>query len=121
MRSPFRTGLTAASAALALALPAATLAATTAAAAPEAPDRPLLAGVDCEGWVHNNDPLTGGVDCTNNTGGNVAIRVELTCSWAPDVTGDWVVVPPGQVGESRANCAFWAQGIDHVGWDVEPR
>ncbi|GAA2751674.1 hypothetical protein [Kitasatospora cinereorecta] len=76
-------------------------------------------GLDCRTWIHNNDPLYGGVDCTNNTGAAVTFHANIVCGWAPDVTGNSVTVAPGQVGESSGHCAFYSTGIGSIGWTVE--
>ncbi|MFD9126295.1 hypothetical protein [Kitasatospora sp. NPDC059571] len=107
--------LTATAAALLLALAPA----LPAAAAPAPAARAALSGLDCTTWIHNNDPLTGGVDCANNTGGTVTFHADITCGWAPDVTGNSETVAPGGVGESRGTCAFYSTGIGHIGWTVE--
>ena len=76
-------------------------------------------GLDCTTWVHSIDPLTGGVDCRNNTGAPVRFHADIVCGWAPDVSGTSVTVQPGQVGESSGHCAIYSSGIGHIGWTVE--
>ncbi|RKE18317.1 hypothetical protein [Streptomyces sp. TLI_171] len=104
-----------------LSLAAALIAAGTvlpAAAAPAAPAA-IRSGLDCTTWVHNNDPLYGGVDCQNNTGGPITFHADIVCGLAPDVTGNSVTVQPGRVEESSGHCAFYSTGIGHIGWTVE--
>jgi hypothetical protein len=106
------------------ALPLAVALAVPAAARPLAPRGPFrtlapAAALDCTTWIHNNDPLTGGVDCTNDSGGPVTFHANIVCGWAPDVTGNSATVQPGQVGESSGHCAFYSTGIGGIGWTVE--
>ncbi|GAA4884948.1 hypothetical protein [Kitasatospora terrestris] len=114
---PART-LLALAAAATLTTTAAALPATGTAAAAAAPPR-IAAGLDCTTWIHNNDPLYGGVDCANNTGGPVTVHADIVCGLAPDVTGNSVTIQPGRVGESSGHCAFYSTGIGHIGWTVE--
>ncbi|MFD7642789.1 hypothetical protein ACFV4P_19240 [Kitasatospora sp. NPDC059795] len=79
----------------------------------------VRSGLDCLTWVHNNDPLTGGVDCTNNTGAPITFHADIVCGLAPDVTGTSVTAQPGQTQESAGHCAFYSSGIGHIGWTVE--
>ncbi|MFE2348908.1 MULTISPECIES: hypothetical protein [Kitasatospora] len=99
--------------ALGTALPA------SAAPAPAAAVKSVRSGLDCTTWIHNNDPLTGGVDCTNNTGAAITFHADIVCGWAPDVTGNSVTAQPGQTQESSGHCAFYSTGIGHIGWTVE--
>ncbi|MFF2818361.1 hypothetical protein ACFVT9_22910 [Kitasatospora cineracea] len=99
--------------ALGTALPA------SAAPAPAAAVKSVRSGLDCITWIHNNDPLTGGVDCTNNTGAAITFHADIVCGWAPDVTGNSVTAQPGQTQESSGHCAFYSTGIGHIGWTVE--
>ncbi|GHE03228.1 hypothetical protein [Streptomyces alanosinicus] len=75
--------------------------------------------VDCQGWVHNNDPDVGIAGCTNNTDHAITFRAEIVCGWAPDVSGNWVTLDPGQYGESNGNCAFYSSGVGSVGWTIQ--
>ncbi|MER5639664.1 hypothetical protein ABT095_22230 [Kitasatospora sp. NPDC002227] len=102
-----------------LAAALALLPALPAGAAGPAPASSRLAGLDCTTWIHNNDPLHGGVDCSNNTDGTITFHADITCGWAPDVTGNSATVAPGEVGESSGTCAFYSTGIGHIGWTVE--
>jgi hypothetical protein len=97
------------SAGLLAAIPAATATASTAESSTATAD-----DVSCYTGIHNNDPLTGFVGCTNNSGGPVVFRVELVCGWAPDISGDWVRLEPGQSGQSIARCAFYSSGIGEI-------
>lgn len=81
--------------------------------------RSVRSGLDCTTWIHNNDPLYGGVDCTNNTGSPVTFHADIVCGWAPDVTGNSVTAYPGQTQESSGHCAIYSSGIGHIGWTVE--
>jgi hypothetical protein len=90
-----------------------------AAAAPGGAARTVRSGLDCTTWIHNNDPLTGGVDCENDTGATLTFHADIVCGLAPDVTGNSETVAPGGVGESRGTCAFYSSGIGHIGWTVE--
>ncbi|MFB7946514.1 hypothetical protein [Kitasatospora phosalacinea] len=101
----------AALAALATALPAA--------AAPAPAARAVRSGLDCTTWIHNNDPLYGGVDCTNNTGGPITFHADIVCGRAFDVTGNSVTAQPGRTEESSGHCAIYSTGIGHIGWTVE--
>ncbi|MER5867518.1 hypothetical protein [Kitasatospora sp. NPDC002040] len=80
---------------------------------------PRLSGLDCTTWVHNNDPLYGGVTCANNTGGTITFHADIVCGRALDVTGNSVTVAPGRVDQSTGHCAFYSTGIGHIGWTVE--
>ncbi|MFJ1757126.1 hypothetical protein [Kitasatospora sp. NPDC088134] len=102
-----------------LSLATALVAVGTALPASAAPVESVRSGLDCTTWVHNNDPLYGGVDCRNNTGGPVTFHANIVCGWAPDVTGNSVTVQPGRVGESSGHCAFYSTGIGGIGWTVE--
>jgi hypothetical protein len=93
-------------------------AAVPAGAAGAAPARPA-GGLDCTTWIHNDDPLTGGVDCRNDTGAPVRFHADIVCGWAPDVSGTSVTAQPGQVEESAGHCAIYSTGIGHIGWTVE--
>ncbi|MFG2698811.1 hypothetical protein [Kitasatospora sp. NPDC048407] len=79
----------------------------------------VRSGLDCTTWVHENDPLTGGVLCTNNTGAPIAFHADIVCGLAPDVSGTSVTAQPGQTQESAGHCAFYSSGIGHIGWTVE--
>ncbi|MEV4558492.1 hypothetical protein AB0K51_16090 [Kitasatospora sp. NPDC049285] len=79
----------------------------------------VRSGLDCYTWVHNNDDLYGGVDCTNNTGAPVTFHADIVCGLAPDVTGNSVTAQPGRTEESSGHCAFYSTGIGHIGWTVE--
>ncbi|RPE35582.1 hypothetical protein [Kitasatospora cineracea] len=100
--------------ALGTALPASAAPAPAAAAV-----KSVRSGLDCTTWIHNNDPLYGGVDCTNNTGGPITFHADIVCGWAPDVTGNSVTAWPGQTQESSGHCAIYSTGIGHIGWTVE--
>jgi hypothetical protein len=77
------------------------------------------AGVDCWGGVHNNDTHLGIAGCTNNTGGWIKFRADVTCDWAPDVSGAEVLVAPnGGYNQSKATCAVYSSGVGHVGWTI---
>jgi hypothetical protein len=76
-------------------------------------------GLDCTTWIHNNDPLTGGVDCTNNTSTPLTFHADIVCGWAPDVQGNSVTAQPGRTAESSGHCAIYSTGIGHIGWTVE--
>ncbi|ANP51708.1 putative small secreted protein [Streptomyces griseochromogenes] len=75
--------------------------------------------VDCDGWVHNNDPDVGIAGCQNNTDHTVTFRAEIVCGTAPDVSGDWVTLNPGQYSESTGSCAFYSTGVGSVGWTIQ--
>ncbi|WP_247697050.1 hypothetical protein [Streptomyces sp. b94] len=90
-----------------------------AAPAQAAPSAPAAAGVDCDGWVHNNNPDHGIAGCSNNTGRTVTFRAEVVCGWAPDVSGQWVTLAPGQYGESSGVCAIYSSGVGSVGWTIQ--
>jgi hypothetical protein len=77
------------------------------------------ASVDCDGWVHNNNPDHGIAGCTNNTDRTITFRAEVVCGWAPDVSGQWVTLAPGQYGESSGVCAFYSTGVGSVGWTIQ--
>ncbi|WP_406142253.1 hypothetical protein [Streptomyces sp. NBC_01089] len=77
------------------------------------------ATLECNTWVHHNDPLAGGVDCTNRSAGPVTFHANIICGVAPDVTGNSVTLRPGQVGESSGHCAFYSTGIGGISWTVE--
>jgi hypothetical protein len=77
------------------------------------------AGVDCDGWVHNNNPDHGIAGCTNNTDRAITFRAEVVCGWAPDVSGQWVTLAPGQYGESSGVCAIYSSGVGSVGWTIQ--
>ncbi|RAJ30347.1 hypothetical protein K353_06495 [Kitasatospora sp. SolWspMP-SS2h] len=79
----------------------------------------VRSGLDCTTWIHHNDPLYGGVDCTNNTGSPVTFHADIVCGWAPDVTGNSVTALPGRTEESSGHCAVYSSGIGHIGWTVE--
>ncbi|MEU7058139.1 hypothetical protein [Streptomyces sp. NPDC046197] len=108
------TGLATTLSALALSLGGIALPAQAAQVAQAARD-----GVDCDGWVHNNDPNEGIAGCTNNTGRTITFRAEIVCGWAPDVSGQWVTLAPGQYGESTGVCAFYSTGVGSVGWTIQ--
>ncbi|WP_455361924.1 hypothetical protein [Streptomyces sp. SYSU K21746] len=93
------------------------LAGTTPAPAHAAPSRAL--GVDCDGYVHHNNPDHGIAACKNNTDRTITFRAEVVCGRAPDVSGDWVTLPPGGYGESNGICAFYSSGVGAVGWTIE--
>ncbi|WP_405914166.1 hypothetical protein OG760_35440 [Streptomyces sp. NBC_00963] len=80
--------------------------------------RAPAATMDCNTWVHHNDSLYGGVDCTNRSAGPVTFHANIICGMAPDVTGNSVTVQPGQVGESSGHCAFYSTGIGGISWTV---
>ncbi len=88
-------------------------------AAPAAPSAPAPEGVDCNGWVHNNNPDHGIAGCSNNTGRTVTFRAEIVCGRAPDVSGQWVTLAPGQYGESSGVCAIYSSGVGSVGWTIQ--
>ncbi|EFE70197.1 hypothetical protein [Streptomyces viridosporus] len=88
-----------------------------AAPAQAAPSAPL--GVDCDGRVHHNNPDHGIVGCKNNTAGTITFRAEIVCGRAPDVSGQWVTLRPGQYGESSGVCAFYSSGVGSVGWTIK--
>ncbi|MCP3817292.1 hypothetical protein NLX86_03805 [Streptomyces sp. A3M-1-3] len=88
-----------------------------AAAHQAAPSRAL--GVDCDGYVHNNNPDHGIAACTNNTDRTITFRAEVVCGRAPDVSGDWVTLAPGGYGESNGICAFYSSGVGAVGWTIQ--
>jgi len=75
--------------------------------------------VDCDGWVHNNNPDHGIAGCHNNTDRTVTFRAEIVCGWAPDVSGQWVTLAPGQYGESSGVCAIYSSGVGSVGWTIQ--
>lgn len=75
--------------------------------------------VDCDGWVHNNNPDHGIAGCQNNTDRTVTFRAEVVCGWAPDVSGQWVTLAPGQYGESSGVCAVYSSGVGSVGWTIQ--
>lgn len=75
--------------------------------------------VDCDGWVHNNNPDHGIAGCQNNTDHNVTFRAEIVCGWAPDVSGQWVTLSPGQYSESSGVCAIYSTGVGSVGWTIQ--
>lgn len=75
--------------------------------------------VDCDGWVHNNDPDVGIAGCQNNSDHTVTFRAEIVCGRAPDVSGNWVTLNPGQYGESTGSCAFYSTGVGSVGWTIQ--
>ncbi|MGC9439551.1 hypothetical protein [Streptomyces sp. WG5] len=77
------------------------------------------AGVDCEGWVHNNNPDHGIVGCSNHTDRTVTFRAEIVCGRAPDVSGQWVTLAPGRYGESSGVCAIYSSGVGSVGWTIQ--
>ncbi|MBT2422536.1 hypothetical protein J7F01_31425 [Streptomyces sp. ISL-22] len=82
--------------------------------------RPAAVGtVDCDGWVHNNNPDHGIAGCKNNTDRTVTFRAEIVCGWAPDVSGQWVTLAPGQYGESSGVCAIYSSGVGSVGWTIQ--
>ncbi|AQS71787.1 hypothetical protein [Streptomyces pactum] len=83
-----------------------------------APAGPAAAGVDCDGWVHNNNPDHGIAGCANHTDRTVTFRAEVVCGWAPDVSGQWVTLAPGQYGESSGVCAIYSSGVGGVGWTI---
>ncbi|MFI7408486.1 hypothetical protein ACIBU0_07440 [Streptomyces sp. NPDC049627] len=74
--------------------------------------------VDCSGSVHGIDGR-GIATCSNNSDRTIRFRAEVVCGLAPDVSGDWVTVNPGQVGQSSATCAWYSSGVGSVGWTVE--
>ncbi|WP_395574708.1 hypothetical protein [Streptomyces sp. BK79] len=108
-------GLAAAVSALALTTAGLAVPAQAAQAAPSA----AAAGVDCDGWVHNNNPDHGIAGCSNNTDRTVTFRAEVVCGWAPDVSGQWVTLAPGQYGESSGVCAIYSSGVGSVGWTIQ--
>ncbi|MGW4382701.1 hypothetical protein [Kitasatospora sp. NPDC004531] len=79
----------------------------------------VRSGLDCTTWIHNNDPLTGGVTCTNNTGSSITFHADIVCGLAPDVSGTSVTAQPGRTEQSAGHCAFYSSGIGHIGWTVE--
>ncbi|WP_432093773.1 hypothetical protein [Streptomyces sp. bgisy100] len=76
-------------------------------------------GVDCDGWTHANNPDHGIAGCTNNTDHPVTFRAEIVCGRAPDVSGQWVTLAPGQYSESQGVCAFYSSGVGRVGWTIQ--
>ncbi|KUL20542.1 hypothetical protein [Streptomyces regalis] len=78
-----------------------------------------VGSVDCDGWVHNNNPDHGIAGCQNNTDRTVTFRAEVVCGWAPDVSGQWVTLAPGQYGDSSGVCAIYSSGVGSVGWTIE--
>ncbi|MFI6007476.1 hypothetical protein ACIBAG_01400 [Streptomyces sp. NPDC051243] len=75
--------------------------------------------VDCDGRVHHNNPDHGIVGCKNNSDRTVTFRAEIVCGRAPDVSGQWVTIAPGQYDESSGVCAFYSSGVGSVGWTIE--
>ncbi|MFI6206863.1 hypothetical protein ACIBAI_10705 [Streptomyces sp. NPDC051041] len=75
--------------------------------------------VDCDGWVHHNNPDHGIAGCRNNTGRTITFRAEVVCGRAPDVSGQWVTLAPGRYGESSGVCAFYSSGVGRVGWTIQ--
>ncbi|MFE0811474.1 hypothetical protein ACFW4M_27300 [Streptomyces sp. NPDC058794] len=102
-----------------LAATASALALTAAGFAGPAQGAPTAAGVDCDGWVHNNNPDHGIAGCSNNTDRTITFRAEVVCGWAPDVSGQWVTLAPGQYGESSGVCAIYSSGVGSVGWTIQ--
>ncbi|WP_031223713.1 hypothetical protein [Streptomyces roseochromogenus] len=102
---------------LATAISAAAL--TVAGVAVPAQAAPAQGTVDCDGWVHNNDSDVGIAGCQNNTDHAVTFRAEIVCGWAPDVSGNWVTLNPGEYGESTGSCAFYSTGVGSVGWTIQ--
>ncbi|NUP18143.1 MAG: hypothetical protein HOZ81_19065 [Streptomyces sp.] len=84
-----------------------------------APAQAAAGTVDCHGVVHNNNPNHGIAGCQNNTDHNVTFRAEIVCGLAPDVSGDWVTLVPGQYSESSGVCAFYSSGVGSVGWTIQ--
>jgi hypothetical protein len=83
-------------------------------------DVTTMAGtVDCDGWVHNNNPDHGIAGCKNNTDRTITFRAEVVCGWAPDVSGQWVTLAPGGYGESSGVCAIYSSGVGSVGWTIQ--
>ncbi|WP_093904159.1 hypothetical protein [Streptomyces sp. cf386] len=84
-----------------------------------APAMALAGTVDCDGWVHNNNPDHGIAGCKNNTDRTVTFRAEVVCGRAFDVSGQWVTLAPGQYNESSAVCPIYSTGVGGVGWTIE--
>ncbi|MCF2436374.1 hypothetical protein LV779_26585 [Streptomyces thinghirensis] len=81
-----------------------------------APSAPAAAGVDCDGWVHNNNPDHGIAGCSNNTDHRHLPR-RGRLGWAPDVSGQWVTLAPGRARQSwasaRSALGGRQRGLDH--------
>lgn len=114
--SIFAAGLATTVSALALTFGASAAAARAAAAGDAAA---MVGTVDCDGWVHNNNPDHGIAGCKNNTDRTVTFRAEVVCGWAPDVSGQWVTLAPGQYSESSGVCAIYSSGVGSVGWSIQ--
>lgn len=58
------------------------------------PISPEASSVTCDSWIENT---YGKASCWGNLYGGYA-RIKVVCSawWDPDVTGDWVYIPPGK-------------------------
>ncbi|MFE5816217.1 hypothetical protein ACFQ6S_22855 [Streptomyces sp. NPDC056479] len=69
--------------------------------------------VDCRGAVHGVDTDRGIASCTNNSDRTIRFRAEVVCGRAPDVSGDWVTLNPGQWGQSSATCAWYRRSDPH--------
>lgn len=59
----------------------------------------------------------GGADCTNNTTQVVAFRAVVVCGLAPDQTGPWKTLSPGQSGHSNSPCPDYSSGVGSVSWE----
>ncbi|MEV0224444.1 hypothetical protein [Streptomyces sp. NPDC050704] len=79
-----------------------------------APVHAAAQDVSCDTGVSESDDLEGYAGCTNNTAGPIEFRVEIVCGLAPDVTGDWVRLEPGQSNQSVAHCAIYSSGPGEV-------
>ncbi|MGP3998980.1 hypothetical protein [Streptomyces sp. 8N706] len=75
--------------------------------------------VDCDGWTHANNPDHGIAGCKNNTDHPVTFRAEIVCGLAPDVSGQWVTLAPGEYSESQGVCAIYSSGVGRVGWTIQ--
>lgn len=61
---------------------------------------------------------TGYATCTNNTTRTLAFRARIVCGLAPDGTGNWVTLRPGERGTSKGTCPSWSSGIGGVNWQI---
>lgn len=100
--------------------------ATAAQAAPSAPSAPPAPQTASGAGVGTQNILTcstevqgkiGGADCTNNTTQVVAFRAVVVCGTAPDQTGPWVTLNPGQSGHSNSQCPAFSSGVGSVSWE----
>ena len=60
--------------------------------------------------------LNGTAACRNNTNQPVSFAVQVVCGWAPDVTGNWVTLNPGDGGTSRGTCPSYSSGAGEANW-----